>query len=162
MSDLRIDLNTLLGAKVGERLEFERTVPAPQLKDLSKPESLTVSGYVEALDNRWLVSGSTALSVELTCARCLKEFRKTVEADFSEEFSRTPDGDQFPAEETRIELTDMLRSVLVLALPDRPLHSPDCKGLCPVCGQDLNERPHTHPEPAQPKENPFSALKKKR
>ena len=35
---------------------------------------------------------------------------------------------------------------LALQLPDKILHAPDCAGLCPVCGIDLNEEPHTHDE----------------
>ena len=30
--------------------------------------------------------------------------------------------------------------------PEQILHDPDCAGLCPVCGKDLNEEPHTHEE----------------
>lgn len=162
MSELRVDLNTLLGAPAGERLPIERDVAKPAFDDLERPESLVVSGTVEQLDEGWLVSGTAQLSVELTCVRCLRTFRQTVRAEFSEEFSRQPDPDQFPAEEARIDLTEMLRSVLLLAVPDRPLHNSDCRGLCDVCGKDLNAQPHTHPERSQPRENPFSVLKKKR
>jgi len=31
-----------------------------------------------------------------------------------------------------------------LAAPFAPLCRPDCKGLCQVCGDDLNQRPHQH------------------
>jgi uncharacterized protein len=159
-NNLRIDLNTLRGAAVGERVEFEREVAKPKLGDLEKPESLSVSGYVEALEDRWLVSGSAEVTVELTCVRCLREFRQTVSCSFAEEFSRKPTGDQFPAEQTRIDLTEMLRAVLVLAVPDRPLHSSDCKGLCDICGKDLNTELHTHKKPGKP--SPFESLKRLR
>ena len=35
---------------------------------------------------------------------------------------------------------------IALALPDQILHAPDCAGLCPVCGKDLNVEPHEHEE----------------
>jgi uncharacterized protein len=60
-----------------------------------------------------------------------------------------------------IEPRDLVREQLLLAIPMVPVHSEDCKGLCPVCGADRNERPcgcrtETMPE----KESPFAVLKK--
>ena len=43
-----------------------------------------------------------------------------------------------------IDLAEPVRQALLVALPIMPLHSPDCAGLCPVCGANLNEGPHTH------------------
>lgn len=45
-----------------------------------------------------------------------------------------------------LELSRWAQDALVLALPDKILHSPDCAGLCAVCGVDLNLEPHTHDE----------------
>ena len=38
------------------------------------------------------------------------------------------------------------RDALALALPEQILCRPDCAGLCPVCGKDLNREPHEHEE----------------
>ena len=38
------------------------------------------------------------------------------------------------------------RDAIALALPEQILCRPDCKGLCPVCGKDLNLEPHEHEE----------------
>jgi DUF177 domain-containing protein len=46
----------------------------------------------------------------------------------------------------RIDLSGWARDALVLALPDKILCRPDCAGLCPVCGRDLNLEPHEHGE----------------
>jgi uncharacterized protein len=45
-----------------------------------------------------------------------------------------------------LDLSAWARDALVLALPDKILCQPDCAGLCPVCGVDLNEQPHEHAE----------------
>ena len=45
-----------------------------------------------------------------------------------------------------LELSRWAQDALVLALPDKILHSPDCAGICAVCGLDLNVEPHTHDE----------------
>jgi uncharacterized protein len=44
----------------------------------------------------------------------------------------------------RLDLSAWARDGLVLALPDKILCRPDCAGLCPVCGRDLNAEPHEH------------------
>ena len=38
----------------------------------------------------------------------------------------------------------LLREELILVTPVAPVCRPDCAGLCPVCGDDLNDRPHAH------------------
>lgn len=48
----------------------------------------------------------------------------------------------------RLDLSAWARDALALALPDKILCKPDCAGLCPVCGQDLNVEPHVHEEAA--------------
>ena len=45
-----------------------------------------------------------------------------------------------------LELSAWAHDALALELPDKILHSPDCAGLCPECGKDLNVEPHTHVE----------------
>jgi DUF177 domain-containing protein len=46
--------------------------------------------------------------------------------------------------ESRLDLSSWARDGLVLAVPDKILCRPDCAGLCPVCGVDLNREPHVH------------------
>ena len=48
----------------------------------------------------------------------------------------------------RLLLSDWARDAVVLALPDKILCRPDCAGLCPVCGVNLNDEPHEHEETA--------------
>ena len=45
-----------------------------------------------------------------------------------------------------LDLTAWSRDAVALALPDKILCRADCAGLCPVCGRNLNDEPHTHEE----------------
>ena len=45
-----------------------------------------------------------------------------------------------------MDLEALLRDTLVEALPLQPLCRPDCRGLCPQCGMDLNDHPDHHHE----------------
>ena len=46
----------------------------------------------------------------------------------------------------KLDLSAWARDALALALPTQILCRPDCAGLCPVCGKDLNLEPHEHAE----------------
>jgi DUF177 domain-containing protein len=48
----------------------------------------------------------------------------------------------------RLDLSAWARDAVALALPDKILCRPDCAGLCPACGRDLNREPHEHEEEA--------------
>ena len=45
-----------------------------------------------------------------------------------------------------LDVSQWARDAVALALPDQILCRPDCAGLCPVCGKDLNAEPHEHVE----------------
>ena len=55
-----------------------------------------------------------------------------------------------------LDLAGWARDALALALPDKILCRPECAGLCPVCGKNLNLEPHTHDE--EPTDSRWSAL----
>ena len=46
----------------------------------------------------------------------------------------------------KLDLSAWARDALALALPEKILCRPECAGLCPVCGKNLNEEPHEHAE----------------
>jgi len=67
----------------------------------------------------------------LVCARCLAPF----EDDFSKEIDLA-----YPiAGATFVDLTDDIREEIVVDYPIKPLCQESCKGVCPECGQNLNE-----------------------
>jgi uncharacterized protein len=82
------------------------------------------------------------------CQRCLEDAvvetriagreYQAASADASEEL-RTP-----YVQDDRLDLSAWARDALVLELPTQILHDPDCAGLCPICGKDLNVEPHEH------------------
>ena len=82
------------------------------------------------------------------CMRCLADAALDLELDLREYHAADEDA---PEElrsdyvvEGRLELSAWARDAIALELPDRILCRPDCAGLCPVCGKDLNAEPHEH------------------
>jgi len=66
--------------------------------------------------------------------------------------------DLHPLVGDRLDLAEMLREQIILATPMQPLCRESCLGLCPVCGQDRNERQCGCPEERQ--DGPFAILKR--
>jgi uncharacterized protein len=83
------------------------------------------------------------------CMRCLAD--AVVDQDVSaREYQATrPDTDELTSpyvHEDQLDLSGWARDALALGLPVQILCRPDCAGLCPVCGKDLNVEPHEHEE----------------
>lgn len=82
------------------------------------------------------------------CMRCLQDAVAELEID-AQEYQATERraGEELQSEyvvDDHLELSAWARDALALALPERILCRPDCAGLCPVCGADLNAEPHLH------------------
>jgi uncharacterized protein len=95
-------------------------------------------------------------SFEVPCARCVEPVEIPLEADYDLIFRpAAADAEaterSITAPETEIGyyqgdsllLEDVLREQVLLSLPARTLCEPDCKGLCPRCGQNRNSQPCT-------------------
>jgi uncharacterized protein len=84
------------------------------------------------------------------CFRCLRDTVVDESVNAREYQATNPGGDEeldSPyVTDNAVDLSAWARDALALGLPDKILHSPDCAGLCPVCGKDLNDEPHTHDE----------------
>lgn len=100
------------------------------------------------------LTGQVRTELEVDCHRCLEPYRIPVDSAFdllylpvSEQAAIGPDADhQLDDEDAsasfyedeRIDLAQLVREQLYLALPMKALCKPDCQGLCPVCGVNRN------------------------
>ena len=96
------------------------------------------------------IDGDVETHVMLECGRCLKEFDYAVRSDFSLFYMQgREEAEEKELTEEDIEITyfegdlidtnDILLEQVSLEIPIKHLCSPECKGLCPRCGADLNE-----------------------
>jgi uncharacterized protein len=102
------------------------------------------------------LEGTADASLETTCSRCLTPIAAPVHAEFAEQYyarfgvvageplGEAPTDAKTIGSDFKIDLTPLLREELILATPLASVCQPDCKGLCPVCGEDLNLHPHQH------------------
>lgn len=121
----------------------------------AKPEGARLSADVQLMkaDDEVLVRGRIEGELTMVCSRCVGPAQVTLSAPFDVLFlprdADVPDDaaedseapDVIPYENEQIELGEMLREELLLALPYAPLCSESCKGLCANCGKDLNQGP---------------------
>jgi uncharacterized protein len=122
--------------------------------DLGGQRYLPVPHAVEA--ELTLVQATTGLDMRLAfdvrlhgpCMRCLADSVVDVSIDAREYHADDAGaGEELRSEyvvDDQLELSAWARDAISLELPEQILHAPDCAGLCPVCGKDLNVEPHTH------------------
>lgn len=114
-------------------------------------EAGEVSGRVRRDGNEVVLQGKLHAKLEVVCGRCLQPVELPVTAEFNERFVRAVSWaaeDQHELQEEdlnlavfdgeAIELDDLVREELLLAVPVNVLCSEDCRGLCPNCGIDRN------------------------
>lgn len=141
-----------------EGVEFDKLVKV----------ELTVSKSKDQL----ICRGKITTPVNLECSRCLLKFEEEQSAnldfviDLSGAIEKTDSEEDsfFVADPSSsyFVLDDLVREAIILSLPLKPLCSEECKGLCPVCGTDLNKfHCHCVIEKADPRWDKLKGLLKK-
>src|SRR5436305_8700185 len=83
------------------------------------------------------------------CYRCLGDAVLEVPISVREYQASSPDDDELRTPylvDDGLDVSAWARDAVALALPNKILCQPDCAGLCPECGENLNEHPHVHEE----------------
>ncbi len=148
---MRIELENLEGSKG----DFARVYQPDELNPVDERVSLiapaAVNGKVRLSGNQVFVNGHIETRAQVECDRCLKVIELPVNVDFKLEY--ISDSDYESTEEAELSEDDLLVSVfdgealdvdeivkeqILLAVPTRMLCQDDCKGICPECGTDRN------------------------
>ena len=140
------DLRTLRirsGDQAGERVEIAGQAyepkPNPALAELTVTRASSGAVLELALD----------VALQGPCFRCLQDAELPLQLRLREYQATKPDSEEERTEyleDDRLDLSAWAHDAIALALPDKILCRPDCAGLCPVCGKDLNAEPHEHVE----------------
>ncbi|MBI4791102.1 MAG: DUF177 domain-containing protein [Chloroflexi bacterium] len=117
----------------------------------------TLDGHIQLIRTAdgILARGTLNTSVELTCSRCVEPFSLPIRFTLEEEFQPTIDittGANLPVLDEQeaatqidahhiLDLTEVVRQDILLAIPPFPVCRSKCAGLCPQCGQNWNEGP---------------------
>ena len=122
----------------GDKVPFEFSATAEKLfgEDFSSEGifgDAKIFGEVEDVGRCFVVRGRIECQKTFTCDRCLTQATENQVHEFEEEF------DKSEAVEDLIDVTELLRDVLLAGQPMKNLCKADCKGLCPECGANLND-----------------------
>ena len=148
---MQINVSQLLQEPIGSTREYEVSSNAEIIGDGNQ---YNIQGNCRLMKTKRSVLVKCALDaeVELTCNRCLGQFRHPLRIKFEEEYLPTVDvhsGATLPPPEDavsftiderhNIDLTEAVRQYALMAVPMKALCDEGCAGLCQKCGHNLNE-----------------------
>jgi len=143
-----------LGRRPGSMREVRRVAVAPAglgivaLIGVPEGAELELDLRLESVMEGVLVSGTVTAPVSGECGRCLDPVSDTLRVRLQELFVYEPgEGEEEEVAVMHGDLLDLeppLRDAVVLALPLTPLCDEDCAGLCPDCGERLDDLPEDH------------------
>jgi len=142
MINLKINVSTLLKARLGKSLTLSVDTGPQKLDDLAV-DFLRGTVQVTRIQKGLFVSGTVTSRLDLECVRCLESFAFPISLELEETF-RLPgtdprqDAPYMVDDNGKIDLVPLLREHAWISIPMKPLCAPDCKGLCPRCGVNLN------------------------
>jgi uncharacterized protein len=148
---MRIELENLEGGKG----DFAHVYNPDELNPVDERVKLTapatVNGKIRLAGNEVFVNGHVDTRAQVECDRCLKPIELPVNADFELEYITGSEYETSAvAELTEAEMSvavfdgealdvdEIVKEQILLAVPTRMLCREDCKGICPQCGVDKN------------------------
>lgn len=148
---MRIEVDRLeeLGGKFSQVYEVD-SLPLED-EDIRLTEPAEVRGRIRRSGKEVELRGELHAKIKSVCSRCLKPVELPIHAEFAERFVpavswraevqhelREEDLNLAVFDGEAIELNDLVREEILLAMPAQVLCRDDCKGLCPICGVDRN------------------------
>lgn len=157
----RINVGFIMHEEVGYSHEIPFELEKVKLEDLEL-QDLTGTVTIGRTPQGLIVQGNFSAQTKVECVRCLNEFTIPLTWEFTELYAFTKkslsESELLVPDDAHIDLAPLIREYALLEIPIKPLHDPECKGLCIECGQDLNVKDCGHNQELD--DSPFSALKK--
>src|ERR1700690_2831878 len=157
----RINVGFIIHEEVGSTHEFPFEFAKVRIDEDLDLQDFIGTIQVSRTPQGLLVQGKFSGETMLACVRCLKEFSKPLIWKLTELYAfnekSVSDSGLIIPDDAQIDLESLIREYALLEIPINPICKPDCKGLCPVCGQDLNVADCGHRPSGD--ESPFLSLK---
>jgi uncharacterized protein len=148
---MRIELANLEDGKGSFANSYQPADLNPIDEQVSLRSPADITGKLRLSGKELFVTGHVEAGTQVECDRCLKPVEVDVNSDFSLEYIT---GQEYESSQTAelgeealaisvfdgqsIDVDEIVREQLLLAIPSRRLCREDCKGICPDCGIDLN------------------------
>jgi uncharacterized protein len=172
---MRIRVSQELRQPVGSESVMELRQRSLFLDDGADLSELEGTVRLLRTDRGLLVTVAARATLQGPCSRCLVATESPIEIGFQEEFipvidpvsakhitpQESDEGFVIDADLV-LDLGESLRQYALMSAPSKPLCRPDCAGLCPTCGKNLNEGPCGCPPAADDRWGTLAALKKEK
>jgi uncharacterized protein len=148
---MRIDVGELMKARTGETRTYQIENWEIEMAEGAPRELVNGSTTLLRTQAGILASVNVALDTRDACSRCLREVKISLQIDFEEEYlpivdiftgaalSSPEDPGALRIDDRQVlDVSEAVRQYREMALPMQPLCRPDCPGICPACGRDLN------------------------
>jgi uncharacterized protein len=145
---LRLNVGFIVHQSIGYSRDFSIEIPGiSSAEDFDFEDFagiVTVSRTTEGL----LVQVKGQAQTKADCVLCLEQFYQQLHLDFVEMFTFPSHADKetelILPDDLNIDLYPLIREYFYLDIPISPICRQDCKGLCPVCGENLNHTTCSH------------------
>jgi uncharacterized protein len=151
MSELLLDVTQMREARAKVDRTFAADAIPPDAEVYRLVDAVVLAADIQRDKDQFRLVGKVRTTIELACGRCLEPFRMPVDERFDVLFlphTDAPSDDEKKVEDDDlttafysdhvINLGQLLQEQFYLAVPMKPLCRDDCRGLCSICGANLN------------------------
>ena len=157
----RLNVGFIVHQEVGYKREFPFEFELIQISEDLDLRHLEGVATIGRTPQGLIMQAKFSADTTLECARCLNEFEHSLGWQLTELYAfnekSISESDLLMPDDGHIDLQPLIREYALLEVPINPICKPDCKGLCSVCGEDLNQSDCGHKDSTE--ESPFAALK---
>lgn len=142
---MKISLNEIIeGQKLYLDLNVDVKLNVNDLGDeISVISPVSFLGKIINQSGKILLIGKYSCDIEFICHRCLDHFTRKVQGNIEERLvlddsEESETEDFYSINNSKIDLREIIEDSLILSLPIKVICDDNCKGLCPICGANLN------------------------
>jgi len=136
-----------IGFLINQPIGYSRVLPF-ELDEIDMGDDLllrAVNGTIDLIRTQDGLIARTVINAEVDseCSRCLEPFQNKIHSEFEEYFTfpyvEPSEGEVRVPEDGNIDFKSIFHDYMLMELRINPVCQPDCKGLCGICGQNLNQ-----------------------
>ena len=149
-NSLRINVGFLINQPVGTyrdiHFDLESNLLSPDLEVKNFSGAVRVGRTKTGI----LAQAEFQAQIPIECVRCLENYNQNLKISFGELFAfnkeDVTESELLLSEDASVDLAPLAYEYLLLEIPIRPVCSPECRGLCSICGVNFNEGTCEHME----------------